>query len=100
MERLTVPDERISEHVTRISIIDARKVREHAMDFYWRLKEYEDTGLTPEQMKQSFNEDAILQLAAQIAGITPDRLKALLQAEKAFVTISAPGPMEQDEKGE
>lgn len=48
MERLTEPAERLSNGVTRMPIIDARKVEEHAMEFYWRLKKYEDTGFTPE----------------------------------------------------
>ena len=50
MERLTIPDVRVDEHTTRRTIIDARVVREHAMDFYWRLKAYEDTGLTPKEV--------------------------------------------------
>lgn len=33
MERLTIPDVRVDEHTTRKTIIDARAVREHAMDF-------------------------------------------------------------------
>ena len=51
MERLTIPDVRVDEHTTRKTIIDARAVREHAMDFYWRLKAYEDTELTPDEIK-------------------------------------------------
>lgn len=51
MERLTIPDVRVDEHTTRRTIIDARAVREHAMDFYWRLKAYEDTELTPDEIK-------------------------------------------------
>ena len=44
MERLTIPDVRVDEHTTRMTIIDARAVKNHAMDFYWRLKAYEDTA--------------------------------------------------------
>ena len=51
MERLTIPDVRVDEHTTRRTVIDARAVREHAMDFYWRLKAYEDTGLMPDEIK-------------------------------------------------
>ena len=47
MDRLTIPDVRVDEHTTRRSIIDGNAVREHAMEIYWRLKDYEDTGLTP-----------------------------------------------------
>lgn len=51
MERLTVPDKKI-EGGTRTAIIDARAVREEAMTIYWALKKYEDTGLTPEQIRE------------------------------------------------
>lgn len=50
MERLTVPAERLPNGITRMQVIDSRKVKEHAMEFYWRLKEYEDTGLSPEEV--------------------------------------------------
>lgn len=50
MDRLTVPDVRVDEHTTRRSIIDGNAVREHAMEIYWRLKDYEDTGYTPEDI--------------------------------------------------
>lgn len=50
MERLTVPDVRVDEHTTRRSIIDGNAVREHAMEIYWRLKYYEDTGYAPEEI--------------------------------------------------
>jgi hypothetical protein len=52
VERLTVPDVRVDEHTTRRSIIDGNAVREHAMEIYWRLKDYEDTGLTPGDIKE------------------------------------------------
>lgn len=51
MERLTIPDVRVDEHTTRRTMIDVRAVKKHAMDFYWRLKAYEDTGLTPDEIK-------------------------------------------------
>ena len=51
-ERLTVPDKRIDEHTTSHTVIDANKMREHAMDFYWALKRYEDTGLEPSEVEQ------------------------------------------------
>ena len=44
MERLTIPDVRVDEHTTRRSVIDVLAVREHAMEFYFRLKAYEDMG--------------------------------------------------------
>ena len=56
MERLTIPDVRVDEHTTRRAMIDGEAVREHAMDFYWRLKAYEDMGLTPEEIKSMKDE--------------------------------------------
>lgn len=42
MERMTIPDVIVDEKTTRRTIIDASKVKEHAMKFYWRLKSVED----------------------------------------------------------
>ena len=56
MDRLTIPDVRVDEHTTRRAMIDGEAVREHAMDFYWRLKAYEDMGLTPEEIKSMKDE--------------------------------------------
>lgn len=50
MERLTIPDEHI-DGGTRRTVVDAREVKKHAMTLYWQLKKYEDTGITPEQLK-------------------------------------------------
>lgn len=47
-----------------------------------RLAAYEETGLEPEDFKQTFSEDTILKLAGQALGITPDRLRELAQVEK------------------
>ena len=49
MDRLTIPDEPIEGGMRR-SVVDARAVKERAMTIYWRLKAYEDTGLTPEEI--------------------------------------------------
>ena len=46
-----------------------------------RLAAYEETGLEPEDFKQTFSEDTILKLAGQTLGITPDRLRELKQAD-------------------
>ena len=51
MERLTIPDKKI-EGGWRRAIIDSREVRKEAMTIYWALKKYEDTGLTPEQVRE------------------------------------------------
>lgn len=50
MERLTIPDVRVDENTIRRTFVDAGAVRARAMEFYWRLKAYEDTGLTPEKV--------------------------------------------------
>lgn len=47
-----------------------------------RLESYEETRLEPEDMKRAFNEDAILKLAGQALGMSPDWLRELAQAEK------------------
>lgn len=47
-----------------------------------RLGAYEDTGLEPEDFKRAFNEAAVLKLAGQALGITPDRLRELAQADR------------------
>ena len=59
MERLTIPDVRVDEHTTRMTVIDARAVKKHAMEFYWRLKAYEDTGLMPDEIKSMQGEHFI-----------------------------------------
>lgn len=47
-----------------------------------RLKQYEDTGLTPEEIKAPFTEDAMINLAAQELGVEPSRLRELAVADK------------------
>lgn len=47
-----------------------------------RLAAYEDTGLEPEDIKQVCTEEAILKLAGQLLGITPDRLHELAEADR------------------
>lgn len=47
-----------------------------------RLAAYEETGLAPEDFKKAFNEDALLKLTGQLLGITPDRLRELVQADR------------------
>ena len=82
MGRLTIPDVRVDEHTTRRSVIDVAAVREHAMEFYCRLKAYEDIGLTPEEIKAPFTEDTMINLAAQALGVDADRLRELAEADK------------------
>ena len=47
-----------------------------------RLDAYEKTGMAPEDFERAFNEAAILKLAGQALGITPDRLRELAQADR------------------
>lgn len=81
MERLTIPDVRVDEHTTRKTIIDARAVREHAMDFYWRLKAYEDTHMMPSDVTSMRMDMAII--AALFNGVDVDRMKELAEADRA-----------------
>lgn len=80
MERLTVPDVRVDEHTTRRRIIDGDAVREHAMEFYWRLKDYEDTWLTPEEI--DMDHEAAETLRQLCRGCDLDRLEELVEADK------------------
>ena len=56
--------------------------RKMVRDLYGRLKAYEDTGLTPEEIKAPFTEDAMINLAAQALGVEADRLCELAEADK------------------
>ena len=47
-----------------------------------RLAAYEDTGLTPEEIKAPFTEDAMINLAAQALGVEPSRRRELAVADK------------------
>ena len=47
-----------------------------------RLAAYEDTGLTPEEIKAQFTEDTMINLAAQVLGVEPSRIRELAEAEK------------------
>ena len=47
-----------------------------------RLAAYEDIGMTPEEIKAPFTEDAMINLAAQALGVEPSRLRELAEADK------------------
>ena len=47
-----------------------------------RLAAYEDTGLTPEEIKAPFTKDTMINLAAQALGVEADRLRELAEADK------------------
>ena len=55
-----------------------------------RLAAYEDTGLEPEDLKRAFNEDDVLKLAGQALGITPERLRELVQADNEGLCVVLP----------
>ena len=55
-----------------------------------RLKAYEDTGLTPEEIKAPFTEDTMIKLAAQALGVEPSRLRELAEADKEGRCIILP----------
>lgn len=64
--------------------------RKMARDLYGRLKAYEDIGLTPEEIKAPFTEDAMINLAAQALGVEPSRLRELAEADKDGRVIILP----------
>ena len=55
---------------------------QYQADFVDRLAAYEDTGLTPEEIKAQFTEDTMINLAAQALGVEPSRLRELAEADK------------------
>ena len=55
---------------------------QYQADFVDRLAAYEDTGLTPEEIKAQFTEDTMINLAAQAMGVEPSRLRELAEADK------------------
>lgn len=55
-----------------------------------RLAAYEDTGLTPEEIKAPLTEDAMINLAAQALGVEPSRLRELAEADKDGRVIILP----------
>lgn len=78
MKRLTVD--------TSISFCDIAQCREMPCPYdgacdqrrcYERLREYERTGLTPEDLKRAFDEEAVLKLAGQVLGVEPSSLRGL-----------------------
>ena len=64
--------ERLDYYSEYIPLIDAAN----------RLAAYEDTDMEPEDLKKTFNETAILKLAAQALRTTPDHLRDLIQEEQ------------------
>lgn len=90
MERLTIPDVRVDEHTTRRTMIDARAVKKSAMDFYWRLKAYEDTGLTPQEVLSMKFEWCAMMDALNSIGGGYTRLRELAEADKDGRLVALP----------
>ena len=81
MDRLTIPDVKLDAHTTRRTMIDGEAVRERAMEIYWRLKDYEDTGLTPAEIHSMYGEwNAMMSVLNSIGSY--DRLRELAEADK------------------
>lgn len=57
---------------------------------YARLAAYEDTGLTPEEIKAPFTEETMINLAAQALGVEPSRLRELAEADRDGRVIVLP----------
>ena len=55
---------------------------QYQADFVDRLAAYEDTGLTPEEIKAPFTEDTMINMAAQALGVEPSSLRELAEADK------------------
>ena len=55
---------------------------QYQADFVDRLAAYEDTGLTPEEIKAPFTEDTMINLAAQALGVEPSRIREIAEADK------------------
>ena len=64
--------------------------RKMVRDLYGRLKAYEDTGLTPEEIKAPFTEDTMINLAAQALGVEPSRLRELAEADRNHQIVIRP----------
>lgn len=55
-----------------------------------RLAAYEDIGLTPEELKKPFSKDTITNMAAQVLGTTPERLRKLVEADRDGLCVVIP----------
>lgn len=89
MDRLTIPDVKLDAHTTRRTMIDAEAVKERAMEIYWKLKKYEDTGLTPaEVLSMSAEWCAMMSVLTSIGSY--DRLRELAEADKEGRVVVLP----------
>lgn len=94
MERLTIPDVRVDEHTIRRAFVDVEAVRDRAMEFYWRLKAYEDKGLLPDEIlpKEKADEIALsLMRLADLESFAPyDRLRELAESDSEGRAVVLP----------
>ena len=81
MDRLTIPDVKVDAHTTRRTMIDVEAVKERAMEIYWKLKKYEDTGLTPAEVLSMSGEWCAMMSVLNSIG-SYDRLMELAKADK------------------
>lgn len=90
MERLTnkrEADAQREEYERRLANGYPRNIPEAR---FLRLAAYEDTGLTPEEIKAPFTEDTMINLAAQALGVEPSRLRELAEADKEGRVVVLP----------
>ena len=73
VERLTIPDVKLDKNTISRSIIDAEKVKECAMEIYWRLKALEDAVADEESEEYDI-----------------DRLRELVEADRAGKCVVLP----------
>lgn len=94
MERLTEKHYLAEDHYMKCSedcSVDMDCVDCPAFDkLVERLAAYEDTGLTPEEIKDPFTADAMINLAAQAMGVEPSRLREFAEADKAGRVVVLP----------
>ena len=94
MERLTEKHYLAEDHYMKCSeacSVDMDCVDCPAFDkLVERLAAYEDTWLTPEEIKAPFTEDAAINLASQALGVESSRLRELAEADKDGRVIVLP----------
>lgn len=96
MERLT--KRRIDDGEAYLACVELRKdecdgqctICWRAGDAVDRLAAYEDTGFSPEEIKSTFTQDALIKLAAQALETTPERLRELAAADNERRVVVMP----------
>lgn len=90
MERLTNKKEADAQRGAYKKRLEQGYPRNIPEERFLRLAAYEDTGLEPEEIKKVFNEDAVVKLAAQALGTTPDCLRELVKARDEGRVVELP----------